>query len=28
MEFARKEGIPVDALDLVFWFKAKGELFR
>jgi N-glycosylase/DNA lyase len=28
MEFARNEAIPVDALDLVFWFKAKSEVFK
>jgi N-glycosylase/DNA lyase len=26
--FARDEGVPVDALDLTLWFKAKGEVFR
>ncbi|MDR0784986.1 MAG: hypothetical protein LBE74_03780 [Treponema sp.] len=26
--FAAKEGIPIDALDLTFWFEEKGELFK
>ncbi|MDR2419081.1 MAG: N-glycosylase/DNA lyase [Treponema sp.] len=26
--FARDEGVPLDALDLTLWFKAKGEVFR
>jgi len=26
--FAEETGIPPDALDLVFWFKAKNELFK
>jgi N-glycosylase/DNA lyase len=26
--FAASEGIPIDALDLVFWFAEKGELFK
>jgi N-glycosylase/DNA lyase len=26
--FAGRESIPVDALDLVLWFKEKGELFK
>ncbi|MDR1127120.1 MAG: N-glycosylase/DNA lyase [Treponema sp.] len=26
--FAESAGIPVDALDLVFWFAEKGELFK
>jgi N-glycosylase/DNA lyase len=28
LEFAKKVNIPVDALDLLFWYKAKGELFK
>jgi N-glycosylase/DNA lyase len=26
--FAKKTGVPLDALDLVFWYEAKGELFK
>jgi N-glycosylase/DNA lyase len=26
--FAHDEGIPLDALDLLLWFKTKGEVFR
>lgn len=26
--FALDEGVPLDALDLTLWFKAKGEVFR
>jgi N-glycosylase/DNA lyase len=26
--FAHDEGVPLDALDLTLWFKAKGEVFR
>ncbi|MDR1398481.1 MAG: N-glycosylase/DNA lyase [Treponema sp.] len=26
--FAHDEGVPLDALDLILWFKAKGEVFR
>jgi N-glycosylase/DNA lyase len=28
ISFAKSESIPVDALDLLFWYKAKGELFK
>ncbi|MDR1362816.1 MAG: N-glycosylase/DNA lyase [Spirochaetaceae bacterium] len=28
LSFAEKENIPVDALDLVFWYKEKNELFK
>jgi N-glycosylase/DNA lyase len=28
IEFADTEGIPVAALDLVFWYEAKGEIFK
>jgi N-glycosylase/DNA lyase len=28
IRFAQDEGVPVDALDLTLWFKAKGEVFR
>jgi N-glycosylase/DNA lyase len=27
-DFAQKAGVPLDALDLVFWRQAKGEVFR
>lgn len=26
--FAEQEGVPADALDLVFWYKEKNELFK
>ncbi|MDR2097127.1 MAG: N-glycosylase/DNA lyase [Spirochaetaceae bacterium] len=26
--FAEKEAVPVDALDLIFWYKEKAELFK
>jgi N-glycosylase/DNA lyase len=28
IEFAKKKKIPVAALDLVFWYQAKKELFK
>ncbi|GHU23726.1 putative N-glycosylase/DNA lyase [Spirochaetia bacterium] len=28
IRFANRENIPVDALDLVLWYKEKGELFK
>jgi N-glycosylase/DNA lyase len=28
LSFAEKESIPVDALDLIFWYKEKNELFK
>jgi N-glycosylase/DNA lyase len=28
MRFAAREGIPVDALDLVLWYQEKGEIFK
>jgi N-glycosylase/DNA lyase len=28
LAFAEKEAVPVDALDLVFWYKEKNELFK
>jgi N-glycosylase/DNA lyase len=28
LAFAEKEGVPVDALDLIFWYKEKNELFK
>lgn len=28
LAFAEKEGVPPDALDLVFWYKEKGEIFK
>jgi N-glycosylase/DNA lyase len=28
LAFAKKAHIPADALDLLFWYKAKGEIFK
>jgi N-glycosylase/DNA lyase len=28
LAFAEKEAVPVDALDLIFWYKEKNELFK
>lgn len=28
LSFAEKESVPVDALDLIFWYKEKNELFK
>ncbi|MDR2658505.1 MAG: N-glycosylase/DNA lyase [Spirochaetaceae bacterium] len=28
LSFAERESIPVDALDLIFWYKEKNELFK
>jgi thermostable 8-oxoguanine DNA glycosylase len=28
LAFAKKLEIPPDALDLTFWFRAKGEIFK
>jgi N-glycosylase/DNA lyase len=28
IQFADKIEIPVDSLDFVFWYQAKGEIFR
>jgi N-glycosylase/DNA lyase len=28
LSFAEKESIPADALDLIFWYKEKNELFK